>query len=235
MSLFGKGRSANKKPAPPPPPAPPPAALQPPVRQPIGFETVFGIETEIEGRLKCDANIRIDGAFTGTLEITGNVLVGETGNIKADINARNISIAGTVRGNITGNKVQLLRTARVWGDIQAVALTTEEGAFIDGKITMNNSPDEQTDTTNEDMPSTSKAGETTLTFDPDHDKKKDEVTTLVFDSEEEQTTDDTTTITFDSDEENAFDDSATITFRSEVDDNKSAESDGEEEDVNNDD
>jgi hypothetical protein len=41
-----------------------------------------------------------------------------------------------VRGNIIGKKVQLLRTGRVWGDIRAMALTTEEGAFIDGKITM---------------------------------------------------------------------------------------------------
>jgi cytoskeletal protein CcmA (bactofilin family) len=29
-----------------------------------------------------------------------------------------------------------LRTSRVWGDINATAITTEEGAFIDGKITM---------------------------------------------------------------------------------------------------
>ena len=37
---------------------------------------------------------------------------------------------------MTGDKVQLLRTGRIWGDISAAALTTEEGAFIDGKITM---------------------------------------------------------------------------------------------------
>ena len=72
----------------------------------------------------------------GTLEIGGNVLVGETAQINADINAKNISIAGAVRGNVNGKKVQLLRTGRIWGDIRATALTTEEGAFIDGKITM---------------------------------------------------------------------------------------------------
>jgi cytoskeletal protein CcmA (bactofilin family) len=74
--------------------------------------------------------------FEGTLEIEGNVLVGETAKITADINARNISIAGAVRGNVNGNKVQILRTGRVWGDINAKAITTEEGAFIDGKISM---------------------------------------------------------------------------------------------------
>lgn len=103
---------------------------------PIGFETVLGANCTLEGALKSKANVRLDGIFTGTLEIEGNILVGETARITADIHARNISIAGAVRGNVSGKKVQILRTGRVWGDIEATALTTEEGAFIDGKITM---------------------------------------------------------------------------------------------------
>lgn len=104
--------------------------------QPIGFETVLGANCVIEGTLSSSGNVRIDGTFSGTLDIKGNVLVGETARITAHVDARNISIAGAVRGNVTGNKVQLLRTGRIWGDINASALTMEEGAFIDGKITM---------------------------------------------------------------------------------------------------
>lgn len=111
-------------------------AQRPPISQPIGFETVLGANSVIEGKLSSKGNVRLDGQFSGTLEINGNVLVGETARIHADIDARNISIAGAVRGNVSGNKVQLLRTGRIWGDIKARALTTEEGAFIDGKITM---------------------------------------------------------------------------------------------------
>jgi cytoskeletal protein CcmA (bactofilin family) len=105
-------------------------------QHPVGFETVLGAGSSMEGSLSSKGNIRLDGDFTGSLDIQGNVLVGETAKINADIDARNISIAGAVRGNITGNKIQLLRTGRIWGDITANALTTEEGAFIDGKITM---------------------------------------------------------------------------------------------------
>ncbi len=108
-------------------------------QQPVGFETVLGANSIMEGHLRSSANVRLDGTFTGTLEISGNVLVGETARITADINARNISIAGAVRGNVSGKKVQILRTGRIWGDIHAQALTTEEGAFIDGKITMTRS------------------------------------------------------------------------------------------------
>jgi cytoskeletal protein CcmA (bactofilin family) len=107
-----------------------------PTGQPVGFDTVIGSNSETEGTFTSSGNVRMDGKFTGSLEIAGNILVGESADIHADINARNISIAGTVRGNVAGNKVQLLRTGRIWGDINASALTTEEGAFIEGKVTM---------------------------------------------------------------------------------------------------
>ena len=108
--------------------------------QVVGFQTVLGSGTTLDGTLKSQGNMRIDGNFTGTLEIEGNILVGEDSEIHADIEARNISIAGNVHGNVTGKRVQLLRTACVWGDIDAVSLTMEEGAFIDGKIVMKNRP-----------------------------------------------------------------------------------------------
>jgi len=133
MSFFGNRRQQAE---PPPPPERTPQPRPAPPQQPVGFETVVGANCTIEGTLRSNANVRLDGSFTGTLEITGNVLVGETAKINADINARNVSIAGAVRGNVSGKKVQLLRTGRIWGDITAAALTTEEGAFIDGKITM---------------------------------------------------------------------------------------------------
>jgi len=135
MSFFSGRRQADLPPEPveESAPAPRPALHQP---QPVGFDTVLGANCEMEGVLRSRANVRLDGTFTGTLEIEGNVLVGETARITADINAKNVSIAGAVRGNVSGKKVQLLRTGRIWGDIHATALTTEEGAFIDGKITM---------------------------------------------------------------------------------------------------
>jgi cytoskeletal protein CcmA (bactofilin family) len=134
MSLFG-GRKTSKTPGEggDSRPAPKPSPLS---RQPVGFDTVLGANTTLLGELRSQADVRLDGTFEGTLEIEGNVLVGETGKVNADIHARNVSVAGAVRGDISGKKVQLLRTARVWGNISAAAITTEEGAFIDGKLTM---------------------------------------------------------------------------------------------------
>lgn len=111
-------------------PTPPPLASQP------GFDTVFGAGCILEGKLTSKGNIRLDGAFSGQLEISGNILIGETAQVKANIQARNISIAGRVYGNVSGHKVQILRTGYVSGDISATSITAEEGAYIDGKITM---------------------------------------------------------------------------------------------------
>ena len=134
MSFFGNRRQVETNP---PPAVESVQITKPSLPQPaVGFDTVLGPNSVLEGKFQSNANVRLDGTFSGTLEINGNILVGETAKIKADINARNISVAGAVRGNITGKKVQVLRTGRVWGDIRATALTTEEGAFIDGKITM---------------------------------------------------------------------------------------------------
>lgn len=139
--MFGS-RKTQQTPSVPSPSTPnqPANTPQQTPRQPVGFETVLGANSTMKGELRSQANVRLDGTFEGSLQIDGNVLVGETAKITADINAKNISVAGAVRGNINGNKIQLLRTGRVWGDILATALTTEEGAFIDGKITMTGHP-----------------------------------------------------------------------------------------------
>jgi cytoskeletal protein CcmA (bactofilin family) len=133
MSFFGGRKS---QPAPSATEFPQAPAATHPARQTAGFDTVLGPGATLKGDLKSQGNVRLDGTFEGTLEIDGNVLVGEAAKITADIHAKNVSIAGAVRGNVSGKKVQLLRSARVWGDISATSISTEEGAFIDGKIAM---------------------------------------------------------------------------------------------------
>jgi cytoskeletal protein CcmA (bactofilin family) len=101
---------------------------------------VLGPHTSLRGDLKSEANVRIDGTFDGSIDLEGNIMVGETAHISANIHAFNLAIAGSVRGDLTGQKIQVTRTGRVWGDLNAASIVTEEGAFIDGKITMTGHP-----------------------------------------------------------------------------------------------
>jgi cytoskeletal protein CcmA (bactofilin family) len=128
--MFGNRKTSPTIPTPTTPGAPTPEnqQQQPPAPRPTGYETVIGINTTLKGD--------IDGQFDGSIELDGNLMVGEAATIHADISAHNITISGNVFGNVTGNKVQITRTGRVRGDISAAGLNTEDGAFLDGKITM---------------------------------------------------------------------------------------------------
>jgi len=132
MSLFGRGRHAQQEEIEPQRPAPPS-----PAPEAVSFDTVLGPGSIMKGDLYTPGSVRLEGTFEGSLQIDGNALVGENARVIANITAgNNVTIAGAVRGNVSGQRVQLLRTGRVWGDIEATSISTEEGAFIQGTITM---------------------------------------------------------------------------------------------------
>ena len=108
----------------------------PPVAPVSKIETIVGPNAYFRGDIQSDGGIRIDGIFEGTIDITGNLVIGEGAKIIADIKANNISISGAVKGNITGNRVEILETGRVWGDLTIKSLLLNEGAYLRGQTTM---------------------------------------------------------------------------------------------------
>ena len=100
-------------------------------------ESIVGPSVKIEGDLKSQGNLRIDGTVTGKVKTTQNLFVGESANISADVEAENAVIGGSVQGNTKVSGVlQLTRTARVTGDINCGSLQVEQGAFFIGKCQM---------------------------------------------------------------------------------------------------
>jgi len=108
----------------------------PPAAPVSKIETIVGPNAHFRGDIQSDGGIRIDGIFEGTIDITGNLVIGEGAKIIADIKANNISISGAVKGNITGNRVEILETGRVWGDLTINSLLLNEGAYLRGQTTM---------------------------------------------------------------------------------------------------
>jgi len=90
----------------------------------------------MQGTIQSDGGIRIDGVFQGDLETTGNLIIGESAKVVAEIEAHNVSVAGAVKGNISGNKVEILETGRVWGDLTVNSLLLNEGAYLRGQTMM---------------------------------------------------------------------------------------------------
>ena len=100
------------------------------------IETIVGPNARFRGDIQCDGGVRIDGIFEGDIDITGNLVIGEGAKIIADIKANNISISGAVKGDIAGNRVEILETGRVWGDLTINSLLLNEGAYFRGQTTM---------------------------------------------------------------------------------------------------
>ena len=100
------------------------------------IETIFGPNARFNGLVQSDGGVRIDGVFEGTVDITGNLVIGESSKVIAEINANNVSIAGALKGNITGNRIEILDTGRVWGDLRMNTLLLNEGAYLRGQTIM---------------------------------------------------------------------------------------------------
>lgn len=101
--------------------------------------TIIGSETSFNGTITSQGTIRVDGRHTGEITTAGDLVVGENGNVEAQIKARNALIAGVVKGNIeVSDKLELLSTAKVYGDIKMNTLTIGEGAVFRGACNMLN-------------------------------------------------------------------------------------------------
>lgn len=101
------------------------------------IESVIGPGINWKGNLTGAGGLRIEGSFEGNIKITGPLVVAEGAKVTAEtIYASAVSVAGTVKANIVADKVELLSTGRVYGDLTTSAFTSEEGAFLRGQITM---------------------------------------------------------------------------------------------------
>ncbi len=99
-------------------------------------ETVIGPTTNIKGTLQNDGGLRVEGIFEGVVETGGNLIVGEEAKVMADVVAYNVSVAGAIKGNIKANRVEILSSGRVWGNITVKSFLVDEGGFVRGEIIM---------------------------------------------------------------------------------------------------
>lgn len=100
-------------------------------------ETVLGPTCVFKGALQGDGTIRVEGIFEGTMEISGNLIIGENARVRAEIRATNVSVAGMLIGKIQASgRVEILSAGKVWGEIQAGTLTIDEGGYFRGQSLM---------------------------------------------------------------------------------------------------
>ncbi len=91
----------------------------------------------VEGKLKCTDSLRIDGKVKGAIECAVKVAIGYSSKINATIEADSVVVAGEVNGDITArSKVTIERTGRVTGNLCTPGIVIQEGAKLEGRITI---------------------------------------------------------------------------------------------------
>ncbi len=96
-------------------------------------ETILGAGTLIEGDIFTKGSLRVEGQVKGNIKAEGDLFIGEKGILETEVEARNVIIAGTVSGNITASqKIEILPSGKLTGDIKTKTLKIEEGAFFNG-------------------------------------------------------------------------------------------------------
>ena len=138
-------------------------ASQPEQQTTDRINSVLGPGIIWQGDLQGTGGIRIEGNFEGEIHLEGMLVIGETGKASGkSFSANSIIVAGMLNGNIVAEKLEIRSTGRVWGNVRVVAMSTEDGAFLKGQVTMEDQIDlnsfRQKQTVEETVPSTEPPG-----------------------------------------------------------------------------
>ncbi len=99
---------------------------------------VIGPSIEIDGTLRGDEDLVIEGRVKGAVELKKHsVTIGEQGDVAADIHAHTIYVDGSMDGNLVASeRVVIRQSARIKGTIASPRVSLEDGARFNGSIDM---------------------------------------------------------------------------------------------------
>jgi cytoskeletal protein CcmA (bactofilin family) len=97
----------------------------------------LGPRDTLQGRLDIQGDLKIAGTVEGELKATGDVSVDAGATIQASIEGANVAVRGQVTGNVTAKRrLTLGGSGRLNGDVRVGRLTVEDGATLNGNVTM---------------------------------------------------------------------------------------------------
>lgn len=132
MGLFGKPETSVAV-----PPAPQERRRETPSSPPSEAPTIIGKGALIKGEISSSTDMLIEGRVEGQIHGAKRVIIGETGDVAARVEAQIVTVRGTVRGDCEGsNKVEITSTGKVFGNIASRAIVVAEGATFRGASKM---------------------------------------------------------------------------------------------------
>ena len=138
---FPVAGTAEVKPTPPPTPSPNVS----PERYTGDEKTTIGERITIEGSIRGEENLAIEGAMKGNIEMgKHNFSIGPNGRLDGEIHAQNVTINGQFKGTIKASgKVAVTKKADFNGEIKAKSFSVEDGAYFKGVVELDREPHQQ--------------------------------------------------------------------------------------------
>jgi cytoskeletal protein CcmA (bactofilin family) len=131
MALFSKD--------PLPAAAPPPRSSGPALPASPGG-TFLGPNVTVEGTVSGSDPVTIEGTVKGKINLTGDLHIGVHARIEATVHARNVTVQGKLSGDVSADdRVELIASATVEGNIKAPKIVVAEGARFRGSVDMGSS------------------------------------------------------------------------------------------------
>lgn len=98
--------------------------------------------TEVSGELRFRDVLRVDGRVKGRIVSDNTLIVGESGQVDAEIDCAVVSIRGRVSGQVHARqRIELLSGCRVQATLISPKLVIEDGAFFQGDCRMGGPPE----------------------------------------------------------------------------------------------
>jgi len=89
---------------------------------------------DLEGKLTFSAGIlRVNNHVKGEIRCSGTIVVGEQGEVEADIQTKSISVAGKLKGAVHAtDRIEIKEHGVVLGEIDTPCLIVEPGGYFSG-------------------------------------------------------------------------------------------------------
>ncbi len=100
------------------------------------FPTVIGADAKFKGELTFERGVRIEGTFNGHIKSKGTLHIAEGAKVDAQgIEAANVKVEGECKGNLfVSEKLNLMATAKMEGDLRTTRLEIADGAIFMGNV-----------------------------------------------------------------------------------------------------
>lgn len=143
MALFGKDdRSQRPEEAASKQPATESKATMTESRPNGAMQASLGPGSHVEGKLKFEGSVQVDGRVNGEIDAKDTVVVGEKAVVKAQVSAGTIIVKGNLTGDVVARKrIELQAPARLTGNITTPSLVIHEGVTFEGNCSMGSSGD----------------------------------------------------------------------------------------------